>query len=326
MLYISNHIKPKAFVVKRCGSGFGGGWTDFRLEESHLGKLINQNIDLLPEYFATDGGCWTQYNNVVWSNNSSLWVLKQSLVHQIYTDMINTKSEPMSKLLGVAKDAPKWLYTFEFNIHTILQDSLYYPASGFDLTMVDYFHGSIYSFVSVDYSWSRDDLMSDLYNKRFKDFKIIYQKELTPSNFIPNSWKFKPDSPQLMVIKEIKPFCEWMIFENSNHERFSLLYICAEGVTAYDDLYGKNHATPLAIAFRRSESFSLECGFSFNWTKFLTKISGKPIPMEVIVNKRVNHIPNYLIVDNKQQWEKYTEKVGVVDGLTIWTCRLAKKE
>lgn len=52
-----------------------------------------------------------------------------------------------------------------------------------------------------------------------------------------------------------KPFCHWFIMEREKDfdethgpERFSLLYICGEGVATYLQLYNANNIVPIAIA------------------------------------------------------------------------------
>jgi hypothetical protein len=67
-----------------------------------------------------------------------------------------------------------------------------------------------------------------------------------------------------------KPFCSWALFQRredipAKHEpsRFSLLYLCADGVAAFQALYLANVAFPKAVAV-------IQPGHAFggNWTDY----------------------------------------------------------
>ena len=67
-----------------------------------------------------------------------------------------------------------------------------------------------------------------------------------------------------------KPFATWFVFQrdgglDNEHdaERFSLLYLCADGVAAYQALYLANNCSPLGIAIIQPGT-----GFGLNWTDF----------------------------------------------------------
>ncbi|HNS68132.1 MAG TPA: hypothetical protein PKG97_11105, partial [Mesotoga infera] len=59
-------------------------------------------------------------------------------------------------------EMPDWIKNpVKFDIHDVLKDSLYYPACGHDGHPVEYFLGNVYSFVYVDYSISRENLLEE---------------------------------------------------------------------------------------------------------------------------------------------------------------------
>lgn len=66
------------------------------------------------------------------------------------------------------------------------------------------------------------------------------------------------------------PFCSWSILERSNDfppshgpRRFSFLYLCADGVAAFQALYVANRALPAIVAIIQPGH-----GFGMNWTNF----------------------------------------------------------
>ena len=67
-----------------------------------------------------------------------------------------------------------------------------------------------------------------------------------------------------------KPFATWAVFQRDNGldsehgaERFSLLYVCADGVAAFQAMYVSNNCYPLGIAIIQPGT-----GFGMNWTDF----------------------------------------------------------
>jgi hypothetical protein len=181
---------------------------------------------------------------------------------------------------------PEWLYQneFKFDVKAVLKDSLYYPAARFDGDPVKYFAGNVYSFLYVDYGVSRGEFLSEIHHPRysFRGYHILHQEPITEEQLTPNGWTVKIFPERTLatdlgrferdrnegVIK--KPFCEWVIFErdkglDKRHgpERFSLLYLCADGVAAYQAIYLSNNIRPKIIAIIQPGT-----GFGNNWTDF----------------------------------------------------------
>ena len=72
------------------------------------------------------------------------------------------------------------------------------------------------------------------------------------------------------IWKEKKPYCSWSIFQRGEDvpaihgpPRFSLLYLCADGVAAFQALYYANSASPKAVAVIQPGT-----AFGGNWTDF----------------------------------------------------------
>jgi len=173
---------------------------------------------------------------------------------------------------------PEWIKNpAEFDIHDVLKDSLYYPACGHDGHPVEYFMGNVHSFVYVDYSISRENLLEEIANKGFRGYRVIHQLPISESQLAPNGWRIRvtPDRAEYHHPDHYsdvfeKPFAEWFIFERTeeygedhNPSRFSLLFICADGAAAYQALYLENRIAPKILAIIQPGE-----AFGCNWTDF----------------------------------------------------------
>jgi len=316
------------------------------------------------------------------------------------------------------KSVPDWLANISqstiaidpFPLTQLLEDSLYYPSSGFDGDPVKYLSGNILSYIYVDYGHSQDKLENEILKRGFRGYDLVAtrsvtEQELTPSGWRPiqptqyhgerpgnnwfdhddltieglkifhhdkekkfreQSWKFRELSEKfrqcsedlirlsemLLVIQEQdrfdvepdfqgindrlvyiesefdyqrkelehqrqeykteckdlmgsefwnkkKPYCFWSIFQRginvpSIHgpPRFSLLYLCADGVAAFQALYYANSASPKAVAVIQPGT-----AFGGNWTDFenpsgifadtvLGNPQGSP---QILLNKGAGH-------------------------------------
>ena len=162
-----------------------------------------------------------------------------------------------------------------FPLRQILQDSLYYPSSGFDGDPVRHLAGNILSFVYVDYGPDRDEFDSALRVQGFRGYEVLAQREVTERELTPHAWRPSPPLqsdgvPPNVQDQRKKAFCSWVVMQRQaeiphDHgpERFSLLYLCADGAAAFQALYEANLAAPKAVAI-------IQPGHSFggNWTDF----------------------------------------------------------
>ncbi len=162
-----------------------------------------------------------------------------------------------------------------FPLYDVLRDSLYYPASAFDGDPVAYLGGNILSFIYVDYGYVRDELYAQLTTPGFLGYEIVAQRDVKEDELTPTGWRPTPPlradgnpSTYKSWIKE--PFGHWVIFqrlpqrpESHGPLRFSLLYLCADGVAAFQALFVGNSAVPKAVAVIQPGH-----GFGLNWTNF----------------------------------------------------------
>jgi hypothetical protein len=165
-----------------------------------------------------------------------------------------------------------------FPLNDLLQDCLYYPSSAFDGTPIQYLAGNFHSFIYVDYGYSEDQLKSALVNG-FRGYDLIACRSVTEAELVPSGWSPLPLNPNDGDPERIyrghrswikSPFCNWSVFQRNNQipaihgpHRFSLLYLCADGVAAFQALFIANKAAPKAVAIIQPGD-----GFGGNWTRF----------------------------------------------------------
>jgi hypothetical protein len=175
--------------------------------------------------------------------------------------------------------APKWLAEIDVNslfpLKQVLEDSLYYPACGMDGDPVKFLGGFIHSFVYVDYSIAQEKLIGELESHGFTGYEPKFRKYLRESDLVPHGWTPMPPTPEdgnpWHYRKSIaRPYALWSVFERradlgDEHGpwRFSLLYICGDGVATYQALFGGNNAIPRILAIIRPGH-----AFGLNWTNF----------------------------------------------------------
>jgi hypothetical protein len=176
---------------------------------------------------------------------------------------------------------PKWLSCISaarvaeapFPLHDVLRDSLYYPSSGFDGDPVRHLAGNVLSFVYVDYGHRHEELDAALESPGFSGYEIMARRDVTEQELTPCGW-----TPSLPISVDgepsrfhdwiQEPFCTWIVMQRidgipSTHgpTRFSLLYLCADGVAAFQALYVANSVFPKFVAVIQPGQ-----PFGGNWT------------------------------------------------------------
>ena len=185
-----------------------------------------------------------------------------------------------SQLLSLAA-IPDWLVDLSpysmtqgsFPLLDLLQNSLYYPASGLDGTPVKYLAGHFLSFVYVDYNLGHEEYMGALENPGVLGYDLVGCRSVTEQELAPRGWRPTPPTsydgdPSRYLARVREPFCTWSVFQIRPDVpkwhgpfRFSLLYICADGVAAYQALYVANSLAPEAVAIIQPG-----LGFGGAWT------------------------------------------------------------
>ena len=182
--------------------------------------------------------------------------------------------------------AAKDMQSIPFPLHELLSGSLYYPASGLDGDPVRYLGKHFHSFVFVDYTVSEEQLDEKVNRSGFKGYEVIGQRRVMQSELIPHGWQPTHPTPEDEDPRKYKnffkqPFCTWYVFARAKNfhathgpERFSLLFLCADGVAAYQALYVANGLHAGAVAIIQPGT-----GFGLNYTAFEnpTKIFGRTV-------------------------------------------------
>ena len=178
---------------------------------------------------------------------------------------------------------PETIASGEFPVRALLYNSVYYPASAFDGGIirdcnVNRKDWDVLSFVYVDYKETPRSLVE---TEMPRGYRLLGMRQLKEEELVPNGWT--PQLPPSFDMEHYqhavghfankRPFATWMVFERlpefgEEHgpKRFSLLFLCADGVAAYQALYWTHDMHPRAIAIIQPGT-----GFGGNWTDFFKK-------------------------------------------------------
>jgi hypothetical protein len=179
-----------------------------------------------------------------------------------------------------AIEAPRWLTGLTpsaianepLPLGLLLDHSLFYPSCGFDDDPIRHFRGNIFSFVYCDYGHRLDEFMRALW---FGGYNLLASRLVNENELPMRSWRpvdlSRTDGDPLRHRDHIKtPFCVWAVFERRpdrpitfGPDRFSLLFLCADGVAAFQALYVANAVAPKVVAVIQPGA-----AFGYNWTDF----------------------------------------------------------
>lgn len=206
--------------------------------------------------------------------------------------------------------APASIHTIPFPITELLENSIYYPSSYFDGSVVKAYAHDYQSFVYCDYGVTEEDFLAKL--ETFRGYNVLAHRPVQKEELIPDGWELQIPRQLLANYGKYpdyikKPFAHWALYErkpeySDTHGpvRFSLLYIGGEGVATYQALYWSNQITALAVAIIRPGT-----GFGLNWTNFL---DGEKA-LGYVVTQNPYGQPNFLIADSRQllHWNTYPQ-------------------
>lgn len=177
-------------------------------------------------------------------------------------------------------------FNSSFNLIDILQDSVYYPASGIDATPFEVFGNKYNSYINVDYSQSYEDVRKSMeFDFEPVGYKLIGIKDISKEELTPNGVTYSTinfNEHEINRLKEHKHindlfynvtssgYAIWAVYEladdftdETKAKRFSLLHICGEGWSTFKVLFLKNKINPRGIAIIRPGE-----GYGDNWTLF----------------------------------------------------------
>ena len=252
-------------------------------------------------------------------------------------------------------DTPAWLDKLSpqtireepIPLQNLLADSLFYPACGFDGDPIRYLGGIIYSFIYVDFGHTQSQWLKELEYPGFRGYvslecrvcKIGEQRSLgrlgpTSLDELPSEAPHHNRSRHSRYRTE--GFCVWSVFQRQEDykpshgpERFSLLFLCAEGLAAFESLYTANSISPKAIAIIQPGH-----GRGRNWTDFEDPTG--PLAKAVLGNS-AGH-PDILLYGGISKrrfyretcWPQYNRRLCFLqraDGsVGVWARRLDSRE
>lgn len=172
-------------------------------------------------------------------------------------------------------------------IEALLENSVYYPCCYDDVVPVKFFNErfaeyGIWSYVYADYGMKAEDLATR--QDGFLHYHIFATRDLKKSDLVSHKWnpeKYRQylsaqeiadmqDTFKFYGINPSNAFGRWIVYERDadadakvGPEKFSLLYIAADGAATYAALYLENKIAPKALAI-------IQPGGSFggNYTSF----------------------------------------------------------
>lgn len=191
---------------------------------------------------------------------------------------------------------------------------VYYPGSGTDGQPVKFFGArhAAHCFVYVDYGISRDHVVGELAETGhpFAGYRSVGRIEVSERDLTPNGWVPHLNEEQSSSLHHAyeAPYAFFEILERrpgfgAEHgpQRLVILFLCADGVAAYDALVCQpDAAAPFAVVLQ-------DHGFGGNWTSF-----GAGGHLELLA-RQTSRLPQLLLVaSNTVAWEGYSP----IDGAT----------
>jgi hypothetical protein len=189
-----------------------------------------------------------------------------------------------------------------FPLREVLENSLFYPSSGFDGDPVRHFRNLFQSYVYVDYGQTESQLEHAL-QRGFTGYRLLAERSVSKLDLSPTPWRplFIEKSEARRAVSVSREwakagrnaFAKWMVFEreegrSADHgpPRLSLLFMNADGVAAFQALYLAQEIAPKGIAV-------IQPGHAFggNWTDFTN-------PSEILyrsVSANRAGMPRYLV-------------------------------
>jgi hypothetical protein len=230
---------------------------------------------------------------------------------------------------------PAWLamarHGSRLPIREILDGCTYYPASGTDgeVFAKAWQWAPSHSFVLVDYSVSRSRLVTELRRpidrggQGLLGYRLAFHRPVAQEELgVPPTWRSSLLTAEeaerahnralggLQFGRVEKPYCEWAVFDredgrSATHgpERLSLLYLCADGVAAYEALFGTHRVAPKTLVIKQPGT-----GFGGNWTNFFAE--GEPLHRAVAsLGRRFGLWPAHLMFGGMGSADSYREDI-----------------
>jgi hypothetical protein len=218
------------------------------------------------------------------------------------------------------ENLPMWLHDWSPAAKVSIDDFfasrvVFYPGSGTDGQPVQFFglRHAAHCFVYADYGITRDHVQKELGadGHPFAGYKSAGHEELLEHDLTPNGWlpHINPKAAPPGPVAPVLPYAFVEILERRpgfddahGPQRLAILFLCADGVAAYDSLFCQVNATaPYAVVLQ-------DHGWGGNWTTF-----GEGGHLEKLASS-TGRLPQFLLVAaNTDVWGGYS----AIDGATL---------
>ena len=243
-------------------------------------------------------------------------------------------------LSDIRLETPSDLEKVAFPLKKALEHSCFYPASGCDGRPVQFLGGFIHSFFYVDYGVSEARVDEATLQSGFKGYKIVGRKRLKEGDLVPGGWspvvppRFHAEVAGFEQFRRsglvTTPFATWYVLdrdpdfdEKHGPQRFSLFYIAADGVAAYQALYRQNNMAPEVLSI-------IQPGHAFggNYTNFTkpdgflawTVLEREPTPKYLVCGGMGR---NYTQAFWPDAYAEHVEWFQLQNGIGVWRRRQA---
>jgi hypothetical protein len=219
------------------------------------------------------------------------------------------------------EDTPQWLNKWTESSQFLAADFfasrvVFYPGSGTDGQPVQFFGSrhAAHCFLYADYGITREYVQQELgaNGHPFVGYVSIGRKELLEHDLIKNVWvpSIKPGAAPQGPLAPMRAYAFVEILQRQpgfddahGPRRLAMLFLCADGVAAYDALFCQPKArAPYTVVLQ-------DHGWGGNWTKF-----GQGGALEQLAS-RTERLPQLLLVAaNTDVWQGYSAIDGAVAG------------
>lgn len=223
--------------------------------------------------------------------------------------------------MTVPENLPQWLRKWNgrgaFPVREFFASRVvFYPGSGTDGQPVKFFGSrhAAHCFVLVDYGIPKTLVENELgeAGHPFMGYARVGRSELRESDLTPNAWvrHLQPEQAQPFQQAPEKPYAFVEVLDRlpgfgQDHgpKRLAILFLCADGVAAYDALFCQDGAkAPYAAVLQ-------DHGYGGNWTRF-----GRGGQLEIL-SSQIERWPAFLLVAaNTEVWSGYSAVDGAIEG------------
>lgn len=173
------------------------------------------------------------------------------------------------------REVPAWLKDHHPGspfpaLKSLLQGSVFYPASWMDGRPVKYLGGCYHSFIYADWKVPEERLERQI--DTFKGYRLLDLRKISAGDIFSSTSEAGSDFYSRRTLEPSQTrinFIFWCVYQRQadfgpthGPERFSLLFIGGEGVTTFQKLYVHNGCRPDVLALIKCDAFT------GNWTQF----------------------------------------------------------